>query len=216
MHRHAIALAVALHAAPALAADVAWYLPFGTAGAGVGAAVAVLPNIDLRLEYAGGTLKHTHKAGDISYDARVKLSNLSLLADVYAGRASGWRISAGAVLAHNRVSATGRPSAAGTIEINGVNYAVPAGGTVDAEVVLADGLRPYVGIGWSRRASQAAGLGLRADIGVIYSRPRTRLSTSNVPGVNPADLAAEQRRLQDEADKYRLYPAVSLALSYRF
>jgi hypothetical protein len=212
----AVALATTFAALPAAAADVNWYLPIGTLGYGAGAAVGVTSNLDVRVEYATAKTKQTRQESGVDYDANVKLSNLSLLADWYFGDTSGFRLSAGGVYAKNKVTVRGKPSTTGTIELNGVTYVVPSNASVDGEVDLASGLKPYLGLGWSRRASQAKGFGMRADVGVFYAKPNVTLTATNVPGLNPADLAAEQRDLQSTVDKYRFYPVLSLSLSYAF
>lgn len=207
---------LAAFAAPVHAQHVNWYVPFGTAGFGAGAAVSVARDFDMRVEYAGGGMNRNVRSGDLDFEAKLRVSNFSLLADWYAP-SSNVRLSFGAVVARNTLKGTGRPSVAGTVEINDTVYAVPAGASVDANIDIAKGLRPYLGIGWSTRAKEARGFGFRADAGVIYGNPKVSLTTTGISGATLAtDIANEQKKLEDKIDRYRFYPVVSMSLSYAF
>lgn len=84
--------------------------------------------------------------------------------------------------------------------------------TVDTTVKLGSG--PYVGIGWGN--VPAPGIGLTFELGVLKSgAPKASLSESS--GMVPeADRAAEEKNIQDELDKYDVYPVVSAGISIGF
>jgi len=187
----------------------------GTLGAGAGMAFAVGPSFDLRAGYAGGSLNRNLSDTNISYEGRFKASNAFALADWYPSASGGWHLTLGAVYSSNRLAVSGRPKN-GTYEFNGVVYAAPPGASVDGELRLSDGLVPYVGIGWSRRASLAQGLVFRGEIGATYQSPRGALNATGIPGLTQADIEAERRKLEDEAGKYRWYPVLSISVGYGF
>ena len=94
----------------------------------------------------------------------------------------------------------------------GTAYPGSGGSGIDLSGDLARVMSPYVGLGWGTRMSQDRGFGLRADLGLMYSRPDARLGVGGLA----AESLADQRRLQDAYDRYRFYPVISAGMSYRF
>ncbi|MHB1951357.1 MAG: hypothetical protein ACYCQK_07755, partial [Acidiferrobacteraceae bacterium] len=64
-----------------------------------------------------------------------------------------------------------------------------------------------------------AGLSLGADFGIMFQgSPEVELAASN-PTDSPqvtAAVASVQQTAQQQADKYRYYPVISLSVGYRF
>lgn len=82
--------------------------------------------------------------------------------------------------------------------------------TVSTTVDFGSG--PYLGIGWGNVA--ASGIGLTFELGVLQSgAPKVNLSA---PGVDPNDVAAEEKQMQDDLNQYDIYPVVSAGISIGF
>jgi hypothetical protein len=80
---------------------------------------------------------------------------------------------------------------------------------------------PYFGIAFGHQPS-AKGFGFITDIGVAYGVPRTTYTLSPSLTQHAGPLFAQQnastgaQELSDKARRYRLYPIVQIAVSYRF
>ena len=97
---------------------------------------------------------------------------------------------------------------------------------------------PYLGVGWNSRRGQS-GLSIGIEAGVLFQGTPKLSATGMVttgggdmcdfsvsesgeaticPALSElkADLEAEHRELSGELDSYKLYPVVSLSVSYRF
>ena len=206
----------------------------GTLGAGVNAGYDFSNDLAIRglvnyfnLDFDG------EKAGN-EYDGELDLRSLGLLVDWHPFWGA-FRMSGGAFLNNNRLSASTEGMA-----LNIGNHEYPADLSFRMEFEKA---APYLGIGWTSGRG-GGGLSFTADIGALFrSTPRVSASgrirdcgftvsregdadvdCSQVPGILEAslerdmerDLELEHDALQDDLDKLKIYPVISLGLSYRF
>lgn len=84
--------------------------------------------------------------------------------------------------------------------------------TVNTTVKFGSG--PYVGIGWGN--VPAPGIGLTFELGVLKSGPPEASLSESSKLVPAEDIAKEEQNIQDELNKYDVYPVVSLGLSIGF
>ena len=87
-----------------------------------------------------------------------------------------------------------------------------------------DRLGPYLGFGWATALDR--GVGVSFDLGVFHHgrpsvemRAETTLPLDRVPGAREALeelISQEEREIEDEIAGHRLFPVVSLGLTYRF
>ena len=163
--------------------------------------------------------KTTLEESDVSYDTNLKLSNLRAFLDW--SPLGPFRITAGIVGNGNKADVIGIPTG-GTFTINGVPYSAEAVGTLSGSVEPGRSAAPYLGIGYGNVAG--AGVNFYFDLGVVFQgAPTASLTASCGPAVPPAqcaqirsDLAAEQQQLQEELDKYKVYPVLSVGLTVGF
>lgn len=83
-----------------------------------------------------------------------------------------------------------------------------------------DDVVPFAGLGWNTVFGKDGHWGFIFELGVIFQgTPEANLSITG-PLKNDAafqaNLAKEERNLQDELDNYEYYPVIALGLSYRF
>jgi hypothetical protein len=220
--RLAAALAPLLLLPAVSQADTSIGLRAGTLGLGAELSFAVSQRVALRLgadTYSPKTVTITQQ--DIDYDAKAKLRSGSLLVDWFPF-ANNFRISLGAMVNQNKVTATGKPTG-GSFTLDGQTFNAADVGTLDAEVTFKK-TDPYFGIGYGRPIN--GGLSFISDLGVMFQgTPKSTLTAScggaAPPGSANCDqirsaVAAEQATLDDNLSKFKYYPVFSIGLAYTF
>jgi hypothetical protein len=218
--RLAAALAPLLLLPAVSQADTSIGLRAGTLGLGAELSFAISQRVALRLgadTYSPKTVTITQQ--DIDYDAKAKLRSGSLLVDWFPF-ANNFRISLGAMVNQNKVTATGKPTG-GSFTLDGQTFNAADVGTLDAEVTFKKTV-PYFGIGYGRPIN--GGLSLISDLGVMFQGvPKSTLTatcSATATGPNCSALqsavAAEQVTLQDNVGKFKYYPVLSIGLAYTF
>jgi len=191
----------------------------GTMGVGVDFGWSLAPTLSARIGYSGLSYKTTLEETDVSYDTKLKLSNLNGFLDW--SPLGPFRITAGIIGNGSKADMTGMP-AGGTFTINGVPYNAADVGTLSGSVEPGSSAAPYLGIGYGNVAG--AGVNFYFDLGVIFQgAPTASLSASCGPAVPPAqctqirnDVAAEQQRLQETLDKYKVFPVLNIGVTIGF
>jgi hypothetical protein len=202
-------------------ASVGIYTHASTLGAGVGAEYPFSDSFTGRLEINRGSLSKDTSHDDIDYKADLQLKTFGGLLDWHPFAGSGFRITGGAYINRNRIDLKGTSTASGTITLDGTTYTANAGESLsaDAKVKMRGEFSSYFGLGYSTVPNAQAGFGIQADIGILNQSPKVTLSVAGVDdssGTLEANRAAEEKKLQKDADKLSLYPVVSLGVSYRF
>ncbi|HEX9286647.1 MAG TPA: hypothetical protein VF999_05200, partial [Thermoanaerobaculia bacterium] len=113
----------------------------GTTGIGADLTIGLTRSLNLRLGAQGYTRSETRREREIEYDADLKLLSGEILLDLHPG-GRGFRISAGAVVNGNEVTAISSEGAVYTI--NGVQYPVGLVGRLRGRVDTND-VAPYLG-----------------------------------------------------------------------
>lgn len=219
--RLAAALAPLLLLPAVSQADTSLGLRAGTLGLGAELSFAVSQRLALRLgadTYSPKTVTVTQQ--DVDYDAKAKLRSASLLVDWFPF-ANNFRISLGAMINQNKVTATGKPNSNGQFTINGQPINASDVGSLDAEVSFKK-TAPYLGIGYGRPIN--GGLSFISDLGVMFQgSPKSTLTATCSPTASAPNcttlqnaVAAEQATLQDDLSKFKYYPVFSIGLAYTF
>ncbi len=193
------ALAVSAQAGNAVA-DVDVHA--STLGAGLGVAFPVGDSVAARVGFNQFNLNFntttTSATSTINYTGHLKLSTIELLADWHPFNGLT-HLTAGVMLNNNKLDATGVDQV--------------TGGTVNSTVAFRK-VAPYLGFGWSGRASKT-GWSFKSDIGVLFQGAPNAALTSNNPTLN-ANLPAEQAVLNDKLKNFKYYPVVSIGIGYAF
>lgn len=212
--RTCLRLGLALSAAaPAGAQEI--YTQGGTQGGGIGAALALNAWAGVRADLDGFNMSRDFHAGGNSFDGRLKVRHAGLYLDLFLLQGSGVRVTGGVIFNDDRLNGKAVPRN-GYYYLDGQRIAALPGQTTRVTVRHAHAL-PYLGIGFGHQPTRR-GLGLVADIGVAYGRPRESydlppLLTHLAP---PALIADEQASVHDSVQRYRFYPIAQIGLSYRF
>lgn len=191
------------------------YVHGGTLGVGIGAALPLNSWSGVHAEIEGFSLSHSFNADGNRYDGHLKLLQGGAYLDLFPIPSSGFRVTAGALINDNQLSALAQPNAQGEFKI-GDDF-VPAVGAAPSATATLPRVMPYVGIGYGHKPV-SKGFGLTFDLGVAYGRPST---TYYVPAIystltSQANIDQEQQSISNRLARYRLYPAVQIGLSYRF
>ncbi|HXI19897.1 MAG TPA: hypothetical protein VNH46_02355 [Gemmatimonadales bacterium] len=163
-------------------------------------------------------LSATRTESDITYDASLKLHAVTALLDIFPSRRGAFHLTGGIISNPAKVSATGKPTAAGDFKINGNTYSSAAVGTLRGTAEFASVL-PYLGLGWGTAARSGGPLAFLFDLGVAIGKPTITL-TSTGAATNAAlasDLKAQEDKTQHDVNKYaKVYPVIAFGLAYRF
>jgi len=206
----------------AAAADFGLSVEAGTTGLGIHAVVPVQKQLNARIGTSLLNYSFDGSTSNVDYDFKLKLKTLDALLDWYPADGA-FRFTGGVVYNGNKITANGRPTAAGTYTLNGNTYTAASAGTLNGQVDFRN-FAPYLGIGWGNAvAGDKAGFGFNADLGVLFQgSPRTSLANNGCTAPAPvctqlaADVAAENVRLRDEVKDFKAYPVLRVGVSYRF
>lgn len=216
----AIGIAGLIFVQPAMA-EIGTGISVGTTGIGIHLSVPVQPTLNARVGVNGLNYSYDTSTDNVDYDLKLKLRTADLLLDWHP-TATAFRVSGGVVYNGNKIDATGVPNAAGSYTLNGTTYSAANAGTIESRIDFRKAA-PYLGVGWGNAAQNSAGWGISADLGVLFQgKPRSMLTSTGCTAPAPVctqlatDLAAENVRLQDDLDSFRVYPVARIGINYRF
>jgi hypothetical protein len=202
--------------APALAQAHEIYGQVGTEGVGMGFGEPLGTHFTGRGEVNGLAFSHSFSTDDLNYDAKAKLLHGGIYFDFFpAPQSVPFRLTAGVLLGSDTIDADAT-SASGTYTINGVQVST-LGESIHAKARF-PAVRPYVGIGFGHTPVATKGFSMFFDAGVAYGRPKVDFDVpaNIVAEAGQENVDAEEKQLQDKADKLRFYPIVKVGVTYRF
>jgi hypothetical protein len=190
-------------------------LTAGTLGIGPEVGYRINPMFGVRGSATFLGVSHDVDVNDITYNGKLKLSSFGLNADLYPFK-GGFRVSAGFRIDNNKVKMKATPTA--PVTIGDTTYQVNDIGTLSGSVKAKD-FAPTLTLGYAGGLTKGIKFGI--DAGAMFQgSPRIRdLKATGLLASNPAflaDIAKEQGKIDDEIDKYKVYPLVQLSLSYAF
>lgn len=154
----------------------------GTTGFGADFGWALAPTLGARIGYSAADWNRDVDAGNVRYDGKLKLSNLSGLLDF--SPAGPFRLTGGLYYGRNRYDVNGQPSG-GTFTLNGTTYNAADVGSLSGTVKPGRDLAPYLGIGYGNVAG--AGVNFYADLGIVFQgKPQASLSATCGASLSPA------------------------------
>ncbi|MFP4263378.1 MAG: hypothetical protein ACLFRS_08485 [Halomonas sp.] len=190
----------------------------GTTGLGLDAAWRLHRNASVIAGYHGGLeWDGDHDTDEATYSGDIDLQagSLKLAYHPFGGR---FYLTAGAMLPDMEANVVGTAKDGQSYEYNGNTYTAAQVGTLNGKLTIADGVQPYVGLGW--RSSHERGLGFFSELGVMSTDVEVSLSSSNnYESVDPRfeeDLRKEEQRLEEEADELSVYPVAMFGITYTF
>jgi hypothetical protein len=192
----------------------------GTTGLGADLGWNLAPTLDARVGYSALNVGTHVNSGDVRYDSKLKLSNLSALAD-WKALGPFFRLTGGFILNDNKYNMTGEPSG-GTYRINGHTYNASDVGSLNGDVKAGRRIAPYLGIGGGNVAG--AGVNFYWDLGIMFmGSPKARLNANCGPTLTPSqcaqlqsDVASAERSLEDDLKRLKYYPVANIGITIGF
>jgi hypothetical protein len=183
-----------------------------TLGFGAGFAIPVTENLAGRISFNKYNYTYQTTSDSINYDATLKLESVAALADwhLFSGIT---HLTAGMVYNNNGFNMIGIPTSGSQYNINGSPYTLTS---LNAEISF-NKIVPYLGIGWSGRASKT-GFSFKSDFGVVFQgSPKSSLTATGTGAAAAAnDLAAAQAQMDKDMAAFNIYPVISLGIGYAF
>jgi hypothetical protein len=209
---------LAASAIPAQAGDFSLGGTASTLGLGVEAGYAFNDRFGVRLGGYAFSIDDDGEESGIEYDGELDLSNLGAFVD-WQPFAGAFRVSGGWFATDNTLDAVGKPGPGGTYDIGGITFTEAEVGTLGGTGDLGSSA-PFLGAGWVWGKAEG-GLAWSLDLGILFQdSPDIELtSTGGTLSDEPALQAAmeqEEAELEDDVDKYDLYPVASFGVSWRF
>lgn len=184
-----------------------------TLGGGLELAIPMAEKFDARVGFNTFTISADQASSGLNYKGDLKLSSVSALAD--------WRpwsgvthLTAGLVFNSNKL-AMKATAAAGTYNINGVNYTASGGDTLTTSVEF-NKVSPYLGFGWSGQPKNK-GFSLSSDIGILFQgSPKATVTATGAWASQPSLTTDSQNQLNSDLKDFKIYPVFSFGIGYAF
>jgi hypothetical protein len=205
-------------AIPAQAGDFSLGGAASTLGFGAEAGYAFNDRFGVRLGGYAFSIGQDGEESGVDYDGDLDLSNVGAFVDWHPF-AGAFRVSGGWFATDNTLEGTGRPGSGGTYDIGGITFTEAEVGTLAATADLGSSA-PFLGAGWVW-GKAGGGLTWSLDLGLLFQdSPDIELTStggtlSDEPALQAA-IAEEEAELEDDVDKYDLYPVVSFGVGWRF
>lgn len=189
----------------------------GTLGAGVNVAYKVNDFFKVRGTFNYFQFNKKINGSDFNIDGKLKLLTVGLLGDFHLFE-NGFRLTGGLVYNGNHVKV--KSEASRTFTIHGRTYTPQDIGQVDGSLDFRS-IAPYIGIGYDSGHTQKAGFSFTADAGVLF-QGKVRGKINSMTGLlanNSQAISDVKDEIVDEANKktlIKVYPVISLGVSYRF
>jgi hypothetical protein len=214
-------------AAPAIAqgedARISIGVTGGTLGIGPEVGYRISKNFGVRGNATFFSIDGNVDSDEIKYDASLDLKSGGLMVDVYPF-GGGFRISGGARINGNEASGVASPNNGSNYTIDGVNFTAAQIGTLTAQTEIKD-FAPSLTLGYGGGTSRGLSFGFEAGVLFQGSVEVTPLTITGVCSTTFAtagcasiakNLDNERLNVNEDIDKYKLYPIVQLSVGYRF
>jgi hypothetical protein len=228
-----IILGLTLLVSNANALDIGVGVKAGTLGAGVDLSVALTQTINARVSLTAVNIDDLNETitvgdagntGDIDATMNFDFGASSLLFDWYVFDGT-FHLTAGMMKNNGKVAFSGALLTG--VMVNG--QALDPGdisGDISGSISLGDSYRPYLGIGWGRKADDNSGLSLSVEIGVALLDPKAELNAQVIAGVNfiggtaqddlNATLIDAENDVNNDLSLLEAWPVLSIGLNYAF
>lgn len=213
----ALAFGAGAAGAGAAQAQVAVGIGIGTTGGIAEAQVELTPNIQLR----GGYNYFQYGADDsydqIQYNGDLDLSTVGAFID-WRPFGGSFIITGGAYFGEKQLALVAGSQS--TYQIGNQTYTAAQVGMLRGTADLED-TAPFVGLGWDTTFQGSGNIGFKLIAGAMFTgSPDVELtstggSLSNDPNFQ-TQLQTEEQNLEDDVDKFKVYPVVQAGLTLRF
>ncbi|MGD9611680.1 MAG: hypothetical protein AB7V22_02130 [Kiritimatiellia bacterium] len=192
---------------------------FGTTGLGLEMTFGINPYLNLRGGFNYGSFTLGQEFGNVDYDVDLTMISIPLMLDVHPFGGQ-FRLTGGLyVQPGTKAELDATPS--GPTQIGSHTYPADVIGTLTGKIEAGDVVAPYLGLGIGNAVGEDQRLLVTLDVGVIFQSYDVSLD-SNGAGMTTAnalfreDLKKEEGLLQKDADDWKIYPVVAIAIAWHF
>lgn len=202
--------------AQAAQAQVAVGGTIGTTGVSVEAQMKLTPTVQIRGGYNYFQYGVDDTYDDIAYNGDLDLTTWGAFVDLHPF-SNAFLVTAGAYFGDKKLGLTATPTS--NVEIGNQTYTPAQVGRLNMDADLEDAA-PFVGIGWDT-TFENSGMGFKLIAGAMFAgSPKVNLTSTGGSLSNDtnfqAQLAIEERNLQDDIDDFKVYPVVQAGLTFSF
>lgn len=225
--------------ATAFAATFAAGARVSTLGLGLEGTVGLTEYLNLRVPFNALTYSDNLNEDGIDYDADLKLGSFGLQLDYHPFKGTFY-LSAGLYSNSNKFDLLAQDKTGETEYTLGDDDRVYTSASETDPLTLDGGLdfnstAPYIGFGWGNAIQGASSLYFRFEAGAYFQgSPKVRLkgygtaidqetgtefdtTDGSAESIQfQQEIEEERASLEDDISKYDIYPAISLAIGYRF
>jgi hypothetical protein len=190
--------------------------PLSSQGFGLQAIVALSPRFGLRGTVGlPTTVSFELEVTDTPWDVEMPVGSSSLRFD-WAPKAGAFRVTGGLDFPRSPSELRAQPAA--TYDVGGATYDAADVGTLQGTASLRR-VAPYAGVGWGRPVLGRRRFGVGVDLGFAFQgAPEVSLSATGRLASDPAfqqSLARETEDVAEVLQRWRVYPVLSLSLTFR-
>jgi hypothetical protein len=198
------------------------YGTVGTAGAGLGLGTQVANKWNVRAEVTSNSTTVNETNEDLKVQAKLNLESAGIYGD-YFPFAGTFRVTGGVMFKSPNGSVTASPTTGETATIGDETYNFGVNDSLSGTVKYPSTM-PYLGIGWGFGQLKEKGFKFGFDLGAGFGSLKSKLSPSDglkttaaTAGLDiTADLAAEEKKLNDKLNKVSFFPVVKVSVGYTF
>lgn len=204
-------------AAQAQAGNFFTGIGIGTLGGGVDLGYQFNDYFKVRVNGNYLPVDFSKKYDGIEYDAELRQLTAGLLLDLhpFAGK---FRISAGAYYRDLELDLDATPHR--RVKIGDTYYDASEIGKLEGNATW-DKFAPYVGIGWGMRGGTHSNFSFDFNLGAMYLKGIDISYKMTGPAAAygaqyESDIKREAEKIEDDIDKWNVYPVINFFMSYRF
>lgn len=181
----------------------------GTLGANVSVSYDSTEDINVRLGVNRYKYEFDKMINEVDYDVELELKSMYAMIDWYPWE-NNFRFSAGILSNSNQINGTANSSNQ-QIDFNGTVFNLADAGAVAYDVEFEPTVG-YLGVGWGN-AARGGGLSVFADLGLMYqgsSKVDLTVENQEAIGLSQSDIDQEINDIEEEIDKFKLYPVITI------
>lgn len=192
----------------------------GTLGPGVSIGVRLTEHFGLR----GGVNYFSYsrdgdEVSDVTFNSKLRMFSAPVGVDFYPWADSAFRITGGVLINGNRFTAIAPQQAPGAVSVPlGTSGGIDSAAIGDLNLkVDQDVIAPYIGVGYNWFLGKEKRWTIGGEVGIAYAgSPNVTLTRSNGPDAIDAQVAIERQQIEDDLEKYTVYPIVKVSIGFSF
>ena len=187
-----------------------------TLGFGGELSTQVIDNVNARFGVNLFNLNLDGSLSDISYNLDVDLLGYSAMLDWHIFE-NAFHLTGGVIFNESQIGMSTTPT--GSLTIGSTTYTASEIGTISGNLSVED-IVPYIGIGFGNAFGKDKRWGFKTDFGIGFiGSPNIDLSANGTLTSDPAflaELANEERQIEEDISDFKIFPIFTFCIFYRF